>query len=98
MWGSRGAPPSSRSRPFTTTAPLYRSGEKAAPVPRKASFTRSSGRPVSGYGDGLVQVNVLDRVKQFDTLLHRPLKRLASADQSHSAGPLVDHRGADCLL
>jgi cardiolipin synthase (CMP-forming) len=40
------------------------------------------------------EIDVLNRVEQFDALLHRLLERLAPGDQPHAAGALVDHRGA----
>src|SRR2546423_2730043 len=64
MGGRRGAPASSRMRPSTTTAPLYRSREKAAPVPRKAIFIgrqRSPKRECPRGRDLPVEVDVLDR-------------------------------------
>src|SRR5207249_2957835 len=54
MWGSRGAPPSSSNRPSTTTAPLYRSSEKADPVPRKARST--AGNLHEGFGGQVPQM------------------------------------------
>src|SRR5439155_19476732 len=54
MWGSKGAPPSRSRRPSTTTAPLYRSSEKADPVPRKARST--AGNLHEGFGGQVPQM------------------------------------------
>ena len=34
-------------------------------------------------------------MEQFDALVHRPLERLAAADEAHAAGPLVDDGRCD---
>ena len=44
--------------------------------------------------DTLVQIDILDRVQQLHTFGHRALKSLAAGDHAHSAGTLVDDRGA----
>src|SRR4051812_20805148 len=49
----------------------------------------------SGDGDVLGQVHILDRVQELDAVLERLLERLASGDEAHAAGTLVDHRGLD---
>src|SRR6185295_11186600 len=50
--------------------------------------------PGSGYGDALVQVNVLDCVEELHAFGHRALERLASGDQTGTPRTLVDHRSA----
>src|SRR4051794_16711424 len=51
----------------------------------------------SGDRDGLVQVDVLDRVQERHALVHGALERLAAGDQAGAAGALVDDRGLDRL-
>ena len=40
--------------------------------------------------DVLAEVDVLDRVEQLDAFLERALERLATRDEAHAAGALVD--------
>ncbi len=47
----------------------------------------------SGDGDVLAQVDVLNRVQQFNTLIHRFLEGFSAADESHPTGSLVDDSG-----
>lgn len=49
----------------------------------------------SGDGDGLVQVNVLDTVQQFNAFVHRFLEGLAPGNQSLTTSTLVDDSGRD---
>src|SRR5688572_2430666 len=65
----------------------------------RASSTHSSDRKgcgtcSSGDRDLGIQVHTLDGLEQLDTLVGRPLERLAPADEAGAAGPLVDDRGA----
>src|SRR5215831_1209518 len=68
-----------------------------APIPstiRRRRFVISNPLGVaSGDRHVLAEVDVLDRVQQLDSILHRPLKRFPPRDEAHPAGPLVDHRG-----
>ena len=46
----------------------------------------------------LQEVPVLDRVQQLHAFLERTLERLATRDQTHAAGALVDHRRPDRVV
>jgi hypothetical protein len=45
--------------------------------------------------DPLVQIDILDQVKQLDPVGHGALEGFSSADEAHSAGAFVDDGGAD---
>src|SRR5690606_22259677 len=49
-------------------------------------------------GDAVVEVHILDRMKDLDALIHGLLKSLSSCDQAHPAGALVDDGGPNGLL
>ena len=49
----------------------------------------------SGDSDVLAEINVLNRIQQFDALIHRALKCFASGDKSGAAAAFVDNGGAD---
>jgi len=53
--------------------------------------------PVSGHRHVLAQVDILNRMEEFDALFHGLLKCLATCYQAHSSGPLVNHRRLDHL-
>ena len=48
---------------------------------------------MSGHRDLLVQVNVLDRIEQFDAFSEGTLKRFATGDEAGAAGAFVDDGG-----
>ena len=50
---------------------------------------------VSGQGDGVVQVDVLDRIEQFHTFCHRTLECFTTGYQPHTPGSFVDNGGGD---
>ena len=50
-----------------------------------------------GDGDALAEVDVLDGVEQDDAVLHVLLEGLATGNQAHAAGTLVDHCRLDGL-
>ena len=65
---------------------------------RVASQTGHRGdAEVSGDRHRIVQVNVLDGLDDADSLAQGALKRLASHDETHAAGALVDDRSPDRL-
>jgi len=71
-------------------APPARPSRGRSATSRNSSIDRSLR---DGYF--FAEVNVLDRVQQFDAFFHRALERFASGDQAHAARAFVDDGGED---
>lgn len=92
-----GSPCSTPQQALVLLAALIRLSSSFLCCFLSSAASQTSLRFSSGDGDALAEVDVLDGVEQDDAVLHVLLEGLATGNQPHAAGTLVDNRRLDGL-